>query len=482
MHALACVPGCPPAPLPERVCPAGWLAAGPGPGPALQHRGRLRAGRRSDGADEVGWAGGAGLQVRRGARRLACMRSRCSLRGAGSRAMTIANRRGGLADLPRRMVLSCRRVKTAPQLCQFLAAVVPQDPPAPPGGAAAAAAAAAAVLAGPRMGGAPAYNPSPPLPLPSVLVHPPPPATRHKPKPPPVPAAAAAPAGGGARKRKEQTLLEEVRLVQGSAGLRRGCGRLTPWRLVRPLITSRPEAEMALVRAAWRAQARASKLQALAGSGSAAQRPAVAPGGAVAAVAASRLGSGTLAAPGAGSAAIASSQQQQQQQPVDGALAAAAAAVQQADTADSGSMLRALREVAASGKGGPLLLVGASTLCALECSEAAEGRLLVRWRPALACAHASRRCVCCRSSCQQPFPARTSVPTSPRPDPSLRGPTAGGGVWLGWLPAAAAAGPVWRSAGGRRRGELGPGGGEARGGALARLALLSLCVGSWLVP
>lgn len=37
-----------------------------------------------------------------------------------------------------------RRIRTAPQLCQFLAAVVPQDPPAAPGTAAAAAAAAEA--------------------------------------------------------------------------------------------------------------------------------------------------------------------------------------------------------------------------------------------------------------------------------------------------------------------------------------------------
>ncbi|KAL4434167.1 hypothetical protein ABPG75_000608 [Micractinium tetrahymenae] len=217
-----------------------------------------------------------------------------------------------------------RRIKTAPQLCQFLAAVVPQDPPAPPGGAAAAAAAAAAVLAGPRMGGALAHNPPPPraAPAPVVpsikLVHPPPPATRHKPKPPPVPAAAAA-ASVGARKRKEQTLLEE---------------------------------------------ARASKLQALAGSGSAQQRPTVAPGGAVAAVAASRLAPSSSAAPGSAGALNGSAQQQQQQgqqgqrqqaEPADAALAPVAAAVQQADTSDSASMLGVLRQVAAVGKGGALL-------------------------------------------------------------------------------------------------------------------------------
>ncbi|KAL4430145.1 hypothetical protein ABPG77_004927 [Micractinium sp. CCAP 211/92] len=202
-----------------------------------------------------------------------------------------------------------RRIKTAPQLCQFLAAVVPQDPPAPPGGAAAAAAAAAAVLAGPRMGGAPAYNPPAPVHLAIPLVHPPPPATRHKPKPPPVSAPKAAAEGGGARKRKEQTLLEE---------------------------------------------ARASKLQALAGASSGTQRPAVAPGGAVAAVPASRLGSSNVPAPGA-AAQQQAQQEQQQVSPADAALAALAVAVQRADTADSGSMLGALQELRAAGKGGPLL-------------------------------------------------------------------------------------------------------------------------------
>lgn len=47
--------------------------------------------------------------------------------------------------LPRFLPLPCcRRIRTSTQLCQFLAAVVPQDPPAAPGTAAAAAAAAAA--------------------------------------------------------------------------------------------------------------------------------------------------------------------------------------------------------------------------------------------------------------------------------------------------------------------------------------------------
>ena len=70
-----------------------------------------------------------------------------------------------------------RRIKTAPQLCQFLAAVIPQDPPAVPGGAAGVAAVA---------GG----------PVRSQLAL----------------AAAPAPAGVllGARKRKQQSLLEEV--------------------------------------------------------------------------------------------------------------------------------------------------------------------------------------------------------------------------------------------------------------------------------
>lgn len=79
----------------------------------------------------------------------------------------------------------CRRIRTAPQLCQFLAAVIPQDPPAAPGTAAAAAAASA--LPASRL--AAANNP---LAAAAAL------------------AAAAEVAPVGARKRKLNSLLEEV--------------------------------------------------------------------------------------------------------------------------------------------------------------------------------------------------------------------------------------------------------------------------------
>lgn len=106
-------------------------------------------------------------------------------------------------------------------------------------------------------------------------------------------------------------------------------------------------------------QARASKLQAVhAGT----KQAAAAPGGAVAAVSASKVGGTSFVAPGAGGLANGSAPQQpsppQQVAPADAALARVAAAVQQADTADSSGMLGALREVAAAGKGGALLQVG----------------------------------------------------------------------------------------------------------------------------
>ena len=76
-----------------------------------------------------------------------------------------------------------RRIKSAPQLCQFLAAVIPQDPPAAPGGTS----------------------------VPSV--------DNRLARSQMALAAAPAPAGVllGARKRKQQSLLEEVSALAGPA-------------------------------------------------------------------------------------------------------------------------------------------------------------------------------------------------------------------------------------------------------------------------
>lgn len=124
-------------------------------------------------------------------------------------------------------------------------------------------------------------------------------------------------------------------------------------------------------------QARAGKLQNLAGMDSALPRPPLAPGNvpamaaAAAAIAAALRGdsgsatvtpadpTGLAPANAAGQAAQPPQQQPQQQpQQPDGPLAQAIAAVQQADTTSTDSMLGALRLLAAAGKGGRLLQVG----------------------------------------------------------------------------------------------------------------------------